>query len=92
MTLRKAAIISNADNKSKTKTAHRNSRTVFSSRRPSEDEVSHDGRDDSDARNGDEGEKLSAEDVVNAADAADDLDVQLEHHVALGLKTLQSVG
>ena len=54
-------------------------------RRPSKDDVSDEGGDD-DAGNGEKGEETSPEHFVDAADAADDLDVQLEHLHALGLQ------
>ena len=56
------------------------------SSRPSENDVSHDGCDNGDARYGEERQKLSTEDFVDASDAPDDLNVKLEYIDALGLK------
>ncbi len=52
--------------------------------RSSKDEIDDGGGDD--GRDGEEGDHLSAEDLVDAGDASNDLDVQLEHLNAFVLK------
>ncbi len=52
--------------------------------RSSKDEIDDGGGDD--GRDGEEGEYLPAEDLVDTGDAPNDLDVQLEHLNALVLK------